>query len=243
MGTSASNGGPTDPQWGKHKRRVTHGCKNGGARSDTAREALRDYIRTNNGSRNISRGGGDVGGSRSVQRTGRNIARFAARVQDAGLDEALREVGLGNLIGQPAETIIFGLVDRLCDDGGTFDEVDARKALEDLYEEMLEEAETYEDVEEVLQERMHADALEDLLSRFFGHYLFHQFCRIHYERLVGNAGEQVVNSYMSDVQDFIQAVLEDKMYNRDLSDINWNGDEGERITEEIHQQTLAVFEE
>jgi len=242
MGTSTSNGGPSDPQWGGHKTKVTTSCESGGIGADTARDVLSDYVQKSGGSRNVSQGSGKVSSGKSAQRTGRNIARFANRVQEAGLDQALQDFGLGDLVGESAESVVYSLSDRLCDDGGPLDEVDGRKALLDIYGEMLDEAESFEDVEDALQEEMQPDALEKVLTQFFGRYLYHEFCRVHYERLAKNEDEETVQSYMDDIKDFIQVELEKKTFDKDLSGIDWEGNEGENIIEEIHERTLNVFE-
>jgi hypothetical protein len=240
MGTSTRNKGPN---WGGgHKNKVTQSCSSGGATEGTARDVLNDYIQRNGGSRSISRGGGKIGNGKSAQRTGRNIARFASRVQEEGLDQALDNFGLGGLVGESAENVVYGLVNRLCEDGGPLDEVYGREALFDLYDEMLEEADSYEDVEEVLEQDMRYDELESILSQFFGRYLYYAFCDIHYERLVKNRDDKTVREYMNDIREFIRAELENKTYDRDISGTDWEGTEGENIIEEIHESTLHVFE-
>ena len=240
MGTSTRNEGPN---WGGgHKNKVTQSCSSGGATEGTARDVLGDYIQRNGGSRSISRGGGKIGSEKSAQRTGRNIAQFTSRVQERGLDQALDDFGLGNLVGESAENVVYGLVNRLCEDGGPLDEVYGREALFDLYDEMLEEADSYEDVEEILEQDMKYDELESILSKFFGHYLYHEFCNIHYERLAKKRGDQTAREYMADIRSFMQAEIENKTYDRDISDIDWEGEDGKNIIEEVHESTLHVFE-
>ena len=241
MGTSKGYQAPTDPQWRKLKGNVTRTARDGAVPADRARNILKDFIATNGGSRNMARGGGTIGGSRAAQSAGRQLASFATTVADRGLDEALREFGLGKLIGKPASEIALSLVDELCSDGSTLDEVDARRAMSDLIKELLEDTDSYNEVAEKLSERLQPEGLGNLLLRFFGHYLFHQFYRIFYERLVQKRGQQKAESYITSIRRFIQSELRHKLYGRDLTSVEWTGQEGETIAAEIHERTLQVF--
>jgi hypothetical protein len=242
MGTSKGYELPTDPQWAQLKGDVTRTSRHGSIPESEARRLLGRYIGTNGGAREMARGGGALGGTQAAQRAGRNLAGFASAVANRGLDQALREFGLGHLIGRSAKEIAFSLVDELCGDGSTLDEVDARNAMSDLNKEMLEDADTYEDVVARLGERMRAQSLGNLLLRFFGYYLYHQFLRSFYERLVRKHGGNTTDGFLGSIRRFIASKLRYETYERNLVTIDWRGSEGQRIINNVLQRTLEVFE-
>ena len=84
-------------------------------------------------------------------------------------------------------------------------------------------------------------SLENLLERFFGYYIFEQFSRVFYERLVQRVGAQQAISFLGQIREFIQSSLAGRAMERDLSSIDWGGAEGSTIVSEICSQTLEVF--
>ena len=241
MGTSKGYQAPTDPQWSKLKGDVTRSSRDGAASTGQAQGVLANFVATNGGARGMARGGGAIGGGRAGQAVGRRFGSFASAVSARGLDEALREVGLERFIGKSSGEIARTLVDVLCEDGSLLDEVDARNAMSDLMKELLEGTKTYAEVKQVLQEQLQANRLGEVLFRFFGHYLYHQFIRVFYERIIQRRGQQKAEKYFRSIQCFISSALKNKTINRDLTRVNWVGQEGARLVQQIHQQTLKVF--
>ncbi|MFW5901393.1 MAG: hypothetical protein ACOCUK_02490 [bacterium] len=108
--------------------------------------------------------------------------------------------------------------------------------------ELLGDLETPEQVEETLEQVVAEEGLEDLLGSFFGYYLYEQFCRVFYERLVNRVGRQNADSYLRSILDTIKASLALKISGRDLSQIDWGGAEGQNISDNILQETFEIFE-
>lgn len=63
----------------------------------------------------------------SRQATGR-LAGFIRGVQQSGIQTALRQIGLGDFVGKPADDVLNALTDVVCPVGGRFDEAIARDA-------------------------------------------------------------------------------------------------------------------
>lgn len=241
MGTSQAYQAPTTPQWGELKGDVTRISSDGAVTFDVAGSVLGGYIRTNGGAERMAHGGGAIGGSRVAQAVGRRFAGFVGSVAGQGLDGALRDAGLEELIGRPAGEVTLALVDQLCEDGSILDEIDARNALSDLTQELLAGAETYEEVKQRFEERFQLSAIGNLLSRFFGHYIYHQFCRVFYERLVSKHGEEKTSGFLKSIKRFITSTLRLKTFGKNLSRIKWAGQEGKAITDDVLHDTLLVF--
>ena len=254
MGTSKGYQPPSTPQWGKMKGDVTRQSGKGTVTPSTAKGLLRTYIRTSfgygdgNGSGSSGGGGGSGGGrggrsSKSAISTGRRLAGFATAVASRGVDQALRDSGLGGLVGRPAQDVISALVEYLTDPGATLDQVDVRGALDDLWEKLLGAVPTYEEVKTILEESLQVGKIGTLLFDFFSNYLYRHFCRSFYERIRTKHGESKTEGFLTSIKEFIVSALENFTFGKDLTRINWAGEEGRGITEEIFASTLQVYGE
>lgn len=241
MGTSTGYNAPTSPQWRQVKTEVTQSARVGSPSNNTARKILRDYISANGGARQMSRGGGVAGGSRAASSAARKFAGFVSSVSANGLQEALREIGLESLEGKPVEDIVYALTDYLGGSASTIDDADLRSAILDLNKELLEEAESFEDVEDVMKNLAEGDNLNQLLVKLFGYYLYQQFCRVFYERLVTRVGESKADQFIGGIKNYVLTALQHETSGREISRIDWNGEEGLAIAEKILEETLDIY--
>lgn len=238
MGTSAGYTAP--PTWGELKAQVTRAAGNTSRTQEVTAAVLRSYIRENGGASKIARRGGVLGRARAAQRTAVNLGAFLSDVASVGLHEALSRAGWSDLVGRPTHEFLNALIDRLTGGASTIDEVDARNALARLQDRLLDDASTIEDVERILGAE--AANLDALLAEFFGYYIFEQFCRVFFERLVQRVGEGRASSFLKDIEAMIAATLANRTAERDLAAIEWEGKEGRDIVIEIMETTLQVFE-
>ncbi len=257
MGTSKGYKAPSTPQWGKLKREVTRRSSQGAVSKGTARRLFRHFIKTSysygsggvdgssgQGRGGSGRGGGGGGGrSGSVISTGRRLAGFASTVAKRGVDTTFRQLGLGNLIGKSPQEVIYSLVEYLADSGTTLDKVDVRGTVDDIAEDLLGEAETYEDVKLVLEENLQIGKIAGLLFKFFSNYFYRRFRRTFYEHLDTRRGEKKTTEFFDSVKNFVASALENFTFGKDLTQINWKGEEGRMISEQIYNSTIAVFGE
>jgi hypothetical protein len=239
MGTSKSYSAPGS--WGPLKREVTVAARAGRTSSATAGGIVGSFIHHNGGVARMSRGGGSGGaiGGSSGRAVAQRLGGFIAAVGTVGLEEALRREGLADFVGRPPQEILAALLDKLGGPASSIDDVDARAALARLQEQLLAEAQSAEDVERILQDQ--SANLDALLRDYFGLYLYEQFCRVFFERLVQKTGESKALAFLADIKEFIRATLINRVGRRVLSAIAWAGQEGARLCSEIMQATLEVF--
>lgn len=239
MGTSTSYSAPGS--WGPLKSEVTRAANEGAASAATAGSILGHYVQQNGGAARMSGGGGSggtVGGS-AGRAVAQRLGGFISAVGEVGLEEALRREGLADLVGRPLQEILAALLNRLGGPASSIDDVDARTALARLQEEILKGAQTPEDVVKILKEQ--ALELDVVLRDYFGLYLFEQFCRVFFERLVQKRGESKALAFLDDIKEFIKASLVNRVGRRALSKIAWAGAEGAKLCSEIMHATLTVF--
>src|SRR5690242_9582526 len=106
MGTSKGKGMPTGGAWTPLKREASKFVRNNQANSGstpTPDNLLRLYFGARGGSG--GGGGGGAGGSGggfggAAQRAGQALGGFLSNVQNVGLSEALRDIGLAHLINK-----------------------------------------------------------------------------------------------------------------------------------------------
>lgn len=244
MGTSTSYSAP--PSWGGLKGEVTRIARSGSLTADKVRQLMQGFIKNSGGASTLagrSGRGGHTGGIVASGRAARGIASrlggFISDVSSVGLENALRNAGWEDLVGRPVREILNALLDRIGGDASTIDDVDARMALSKLQEKYLAETATIEELEQQLTKQV--DKLDTVLQDFFGFYLFELFCRVFFERLVQRVGETRADSFLKDIANFINSTLANRTSDRDISQINWGGPEGEAITAEIMETTLNVF--
>ena len=238
MGTSTTYSAPGS--WGPLKREVTIAASAGAASLATAGRIIGHFIQDNGGAARMSGGGsgGTIGGS-AGRAVAQRLGGFVSAVDEVGLTGALRREGLAHLVGRPVQEILAALLDHLGGPSSTIDDVDARTALARLEEELLKDAQTPDDIERILQEQ--ALNLDVMLRDYFGVYLFEQFCRVFFERLVQKRGELKALAFLDDIREFIKATLVNRVGRRAIAKISWVGQEGAKLCADIMQTTLGVF--
>lgn len=240
MGTSTNYKAPTSAQWSGMKGRVTRIARHGRPNNDDAQNIVRGYIEANGGASRFASTGGSIGGQKAGQAVARNLGGFIRSVSSVGLQNTLDQLGV-ELAGRSVSEIVTGLLDFLGGPASTIDEVDARNALSDLRDELFQGAQTLEELEQLLNERSSDAMLRDLLTLFFGQYLYHQFCRVFYDRLMNRLGQEQTEAFLDGMKDYIQSTLRNHTVTRDIGAIDWNGAEGHQLAQEIFRETLEVF--
>lgn len=241
MGTSANYNAPTGPQWKKLKGKVSRLTGHSQLNSTGIKGILRDFVNVNYGSSRGVSGPGGTARRQVAQNVARKIGGFFSSVNDIGFRKAFEDAGLGSFEGKTLSEIAHALLDHLGGPSNTLDEADVRTALCDLMDEILNNADSPEDVEQVMETRAHGKALDNLIRRFFGYYIYEQFCRDFYGRLVANIGNEEAEKSINEIRDYICEVLKDEIGDRDMNQINWSGDQGKQIIGEILDETLEVF--
>ena len=155
----------------------------------------------------------------------------------------LQTLGFSNLIGKDAAAIAHTLIDALAGAGATGDDEDARKALAELWDDILGEAQTYEEVDEALSAICDEDSLSNILIGFYGYYIFEQFWRVEFRVIADKVGEQQAEHMMNEMKEFINLELNDKVCDLGVSiiEIDWTGNQGIDICRQVMERTLYVF--
>jgi hypothetical protein len=260
MGMSRGYQMPTGGNWTPLKNDATDFVQGTGGPEITPGNLVTDFIRVSGGFKGLREGSGGSapsgnggagsggsgrggsGESRSAAvGTARNLGGFLSRVGEVGFEEALRERGLENIIGKSAAEISEALLDEFAGPASTLDNALAREALADIRDELLEDAETFEDVEQRLSAAIDEIGVFGILANFFGHYVFKMFCRNFYEEWLKKVGDSKAASALRQIKDYITSSLRTKLANRKIGAVDWKKSEGIRLTEGVLRETVEVF--
>ena len=191
------------------------------------------------------RGGGAAGGAgtgtSAAVGTARNLGGFLSSVADVGLEKTLRERGLESAVGKSASDVTDTLLDEFAGPASTLDNALARESLAEIRDEILSEAETFEDVEKQLNAAIDELGIFGILASFFGHYIFKMFCRNFYEEWVKKIGETKATSSLKEIEEYIRSSVRAKLTGRNVTTADWKKDEGKQVTETVLTETLEVF--
>ena len=167
------------------------------------RNSLSSYVRKGTGGgRTATRRMGS-----SIPSVGRAIG-FVQSVARDGIDKALASLGLGNLVGQPAEQALAVLTDVFCPAGGPIDQAIAREAWDEAVLELTELE--IGDVKDVTPEQWEALVI-DFISRTIESKVIND---------VGNKGislpqdVRAINELQSDLHQLIHGAVADAVGDR-----------------------------
>lgn len=261
MGTSKGYSMPTGGEWTPLKKEATKFAKSEtGAAGESnftpnlPADLLRRYVGVLGGASGIASGGrranrqgvahGGGGGNagRAAARTGGLLGGFLSGISSTGLSDTLTKVGLAHLIGKSASEVSYALLDSFAGPASTLDDEAARTALLELYNEILENAVTYEEVDQAFSRIIDANGIAKLLCNFFGKYLYRLFCQAFYETWQKKVGEANAKRKLGEIRNYIVSTLAAKFASKDVANEDWSGEAGQRLSEKIMEDTLYVFE-
>jgi hypothetical protein len=257
---------PNGGNWTPLKNEATDFVQGTGSKDITPANLLYDFIRAVGGLKGLVRGhggsapsagggqvgggaskgsggggGGSSGGTSAAVGTARNLGGFLSRVGEVGLEESLRERGLDDAVGKSASDVSDTLLDEFAGPASTLDNALARESLAEIRDEILTDAETFEDVEKKLDTAIDQLGIFGILASFFGHYIFKMFCRNFYEEWVKKVGDAKAASSLAQIKEYIVSSVRNKLTGREVATVDWKKDEGKQVTEGVLKETLDVF--
>lgn len=261
MGTSRGYKMPKGGSWTPLKNDATDFVQGTGSKDVTPGNLVTDFVRASGGLKGLLRGngggappvgggnvagqtgkrggsggsgrGGGAGGGSAAIGTARNLGDFLSRVREGGLENALRERGLGDIVGKPASEVADTLLDEFAGPASTLDNALARESLAEIRDDILKDAVTFEDVERQLNTALDEAGIFGILASFFGHYIFKMFCRNFYEEWVKKVGDAKASSALGQIKDYITSSLRSKLAGRKIDKVDWKKSEGRQMAENV----------
>ena len=193
-------------------------------------------------------GGGDSSGGGSTRSSGgsiRNVAlgfgSFLSEVQQKGFEQALADHGLKDIADQSPDEIALELAGILCEPASLIDDTLLRDALIDLMMELSEGKETVEELSINIEDA--SSNINGVLHGLMGHYIYQVFKAVGYQGVLETHGFEAAENLCGQIRDYIDARISAFESSRDLSSIDWNGQDGANVVDNIVSDTLALFGE
>jgi hypothetical protein len=203
--------------------------------------AFKNLIRTGGGSKTVS-----SGKSKSLGRAGRKsagkIAGFFSGVSQNGLQKELDKIGFGSLTGKSVQDIIDYLLIYTSDTNTGMDETAASKACCEVFDEIAEQTgNDIEEFEKLVQESVGGNGLENILCRFWGLYIFEHLSQRFAEKIEQQKGTEISKETFNIIKDDIIGRIEVLNKDRDVKDIDWNGEEGTKEIDGIFESIINII--
>jgi hypothetical protein len=248
MGTSSSRSAPRGGGWTKAKGAASRFASGAALASDVASA----YVEALGGSSKASRGtggGGGGGGTRgafsSAKKTARSLGLFLGRVASQGLDQTLRDFGLGDLVGRSASEVISGIVDALVGPGASLDEAVARVALVEVMGELYDEGNiAYESLIDSWETGVDRDRCVELFELFLVEAIYQKMLSDLADRIEEHSDSVAMTRARElELRDYIKEMVRFDLRQNDPLQIDWQGQEGEELIVRNLETVLAQLEE
>lgn len=223
MGTSKGYIAPTRPEWSKAKRAVSSYLKNKNTKSKM--KAVSKFAEA----RRI-RGTSATIGSTSFSSAVGNIIVFAKNVNDNGLDKALNQSGLNDLVGKPTEDIVHELIEYFANHGSTAEDSLSLAALSYALE--ILKIETPDDLATM---DINAFLLEVIIAFINYDFDFHFSEKINKGRTAKEASD-----ILEDVHGYIDGTLRSRLTFTDIKKIDWSKMDAEIIVSKMLDDAFTI---
>lgn len=246
MGTSKSYSASIkgQPQWGNLSGAVTSSCDGNIVASSTLGDIVSKYVSVIGGSGRAGRGASKIGGRAGI-RTAKNIGAFLGAFSSSGgnIREALTQVGLPGLENLPLNEVIDRLLEHCTGPSSTLDDVAAKAASQMILEELVGDAQTIEEWQDYLTKALDSETLEEVIERYFGYYIFEHLSVMFYEKLIVDKGKSECEGLFKQIKDYVFEKIKNMNKTNPLKNINWSGEDADRLVKNIQEDVLKVFED
>lgn len=235
VGAAATSGDPTDNQnvkdavgafSGAYKNYLTFGANAAGSGGS--------------GGGAVGTGSGGMARSRSA-RSGARLARFIRTAGTSGLDAALGEFDLSDLRDKPLDEFLDSIAERFSGDGGLLDDDALNRAMAETVNELAETVNSVDELDALLT-RGDID-IESILQIYYTNILAANFEQKEYSFVRKKISREKTNSFFSQARAVIRAIVRDELSaERDLTTIDWNSPDGQRVADEINQEVLVILQ-
>jgi hypothetical protein len=234
MGTSSRKSAPSGGDWTRAKTRLTNWANSGGTNTQLANSALAAFVG--------ALGGASAAASQATGgvRAAAGLGEFLADVGREGLDTTLDRYGLTDLVGEDAFEVINEISNRIAGAGETAEEAVARDALRAVLAAMLDEAETYEDLEAALV--VDEDRVRSLIALYLVEYIFTRVMQELGKSIADNVppgdGEAYERRLHADLEALVRLDLEQIA---DPLTFGWTTDAGRAAVRELFERALLMI--
>jgi len=242
MGTSQSYSGyKKNPNWGPLSLSMTLACDDGVIPYYKLARVADRFVKLIGGSSIGGRGRSKIGGQAGI-RTAKKIGSFFGDINKKGFSQALINTGFKYDGTQTPDVIINHILEYCAGVASTIDETAAKEAERKLLDEISSEAQNFEELEKNFQDKINEYGIEELLIKFFTYYIYEHLSIDFYEKLIKDKGKSKCGNLYRQLKEFLFEKVKNISKKMDLSKIDWNSNDGDRLVKNIFEDTLKAFE-
>jgi len=231
MGTSKGYLPPTGYLWPDVKRDVTKMVRDNFSPSSVDR-AISSFAKALNSS-----GGSRSNAGRAIQSSGKALS-FIDSVRKYGFTETLDRLGLSHLKNETPENVRSGLLKYFSDSGNEFYDNISTQSMNELMRELFKGINDVNEYEDVLKTLDTGDFIREFIIKFIQNCFFSNFT----EKLLSLF--DTLDRYEvaeKNVKTHIRNTIEKKYSIKKIQDIDWNGQEGNKIINVTYKRALEIL--
>lgn len=242
MGTSkAFSGISGNPNWTDLSRIVTISCDDGPISNKRLSKITGRFVNLIGGSKIGGRGRSKLGGKSGIH-TARRLGKVLSDIKTIGFQKALENSGFVYDLNKTPNDVINHLLEYCSGVASTLDETAAKGAERQLLEEISTDAKTLIELEQYFKEKIEEIGIEEILIKYYAYYIYEHLSIDFYEKLIKAKGKSKCGNLYKQLKDFLFERVKNIAQERDISKIDWAGNEGDRMVKNIFEDTLKAFE-
>lgn len=245
MGTSKSFSETSQsmvPNWKQLSSSMTRNCDASTLPTTKLQNIMKNFVEALGGSAIGGRGRSKVAGRSSIK-TAKKIGGFFSAFSGSGnIRDALTATGLTDIENKTVGDIINHLIEYCSGSATTIDDNAAKEATRLLLEEFIGEANSIDEVQELLSETLESKSLAEIIVKYFSYYINEVLSRWFYENLIKNKNENDCNNLFNQIKRFIVERVSVVHERTPLNNVDWSTEEADRLIKNIQQDVLNVFE-
>jgi hypothetical protein len=246
MGTSKSFSDANKsmiPNWGDLSSAMTTSCDSSTLQTPKLQSILKNFVNVLGGATKAGRGGSKIGGKGGIK-TAKKIGGLFSTFTGSGNDirQTLQSTGLTDIDNKSVADIINHLIEYCSGTASTIDENAAKEASRLLFEELIADAESIDEIEINLSNKFNSHSSEEIIIKYFGYYINELLSKWFYEKLIKDKNEKDCNNLFQQIKNFIIERVSGIQKNRLLQNIDWSSNEADKLIKDIQQDILTVFE-
>jgi hypothetical protein len=229
MGTSKGYLPPKGFLWKDTKTAITNMAKNN-FDSESISKAMNKYVEARRSSHSSGTGKSQ---NKQVAVSGAKALNFISLYNAYGLNSALEQVGLSNLIGKSNEDIYNGLVDYFSPNSDTFENSIVRDCMVEIVDDLklFDEESTENKISD-----------QEFLQIFFIKYIQKSFISNFFEKIQGLCKSiEETNRAINEVKKYIRVTIETDFTVEELTGINWTSNQGQSFISRRCDEAFGMF--
>lgn len=238
MGTSQSVNPSvkSNPNWGDLSRAILSASHSEHISNSQLQGVMRHFVNAVGGS------GAGHGRSSTFGRAGTSRAQrfmsFVSDVKTAGLNEALNRIGVTDVEHLSVNDFINYLLVYCSDGNSNLDETAANSATDELLKHILDNVDNIDNVEQIFQQA-EVETQHEWLCFFFASYIMEFSSELFSTRIFENDGDRVRT--FQQIRKYIQDSLGEININRGLQNVDWHGDQGSNVINNLQTEILEIW--